>query len=85
VLIIVTMMGHDATYGQQTHARHAYYPDDVIIGRRFVDVISELEDGRLMIDYGRFHDTVAEEKPGADGSADPQHEPAEEPDLEPSD
>ena len=27
--LIVTLGGHDATYGQQTHARKLYYPEDV--------------------------------------------------------
>jgi inward rectifier potassium channel len=57
VSVIVTMLGHDATYGQTTHARHMYYPEDVRVGERFVDVLSELPDGRMMIDYTRFHDT----------------------------
>jgi inward rectifier potassium channel len=55
--IIVTMTGHDATYGSTTHARHMYDPAHVTRGERFVDVISELEDGRLMIDFGDFHKT----------------------------
>jgi inward rectifier potassium channel len=70
VAVIVTMMGHDATYGQQTHARHVYYPEDVLRNHRFVDVVSELEDGRLMIDYTRFHDTTAEATRAA-SEADP--------------
>jgi len=56
VLIVVTMLGHDATYGTTTHARHIYYPEHVRPKHRFVDVISQLDDGRLMIDYTKFHD-----------------------------
>jgi inward rectifier potassium channel len=56
--IIVTLMGHDGTYGQTIYARHIYYADDIREGERFVDVISQLPDGRMMIDYARFHDTV---------------------------
>ncbi len=59
--IIVTMIGHDSTYGQQTFARHMYRPEDTRINHRFVDVISQLEDGRLMIDFTHFHKTEAEE------------------------
>lgn len=59
-MIIVTLTGHDGTYAQTTHARHAYGPADVRIGHRFVDVISSLEDGRAMLDLERFHETVAE-------------------------
>jgi inward rectifier potassium channel len=54
---VVTMMGHDATYGTTTHARHTYFPEDVLLDRRFVDVMSQLSDGRLLMDYDKFHDT----------------------------
>ncbi|MEZ4224841.1 MAG: low temperature requirement protein A [Polyangiaceae bacterium] len=55
--VVVTLMAHDGTYGQTIYARHVYAPEDIRLRHHFVDVISELEDGRLMIDYGRFHDT----------------------------
>ncbi len=61
--IVVTMMGHDATYGMTTHARKTYWPEDLLVDRRFVDVMSQLEDGRLVIDYAKFHDTELEEQP----------------------
>jgi inward rectifier potassium channel len=56
--IIVTLMGHDGTYGQTTYARHLYYPEDIRVGHHFVDVMTQLPDGRMAIDYSRFHDTV---------------------------
>jgi inward rectifier potassium channel len=34
-----------------------YAWDDVCFGVRFVDVYTELEDGRLTVDYGRLHET----------------------------
>ena len=43
--------------GQTIQARHIYYPKDVRVGRHFEDVRTELDDGRLMIDYERFHHT----------------------------
>ncbi|MCB9680871.1 MAG: low temperature requirement protein A [Alphaproteobacteria bacterium] len=55
--LIVSLLGHDATYASTTHARYLYYPEDVAVGHRFVDVMSQLPDGRLMIDYDLFHDT----------------------------
>ncbi len=58
MVFIVTLKGHDGTYGSTTFARHLYYPDDVRVNHRFVDVISQLEDGRMMVDYHKFHDTV---------------------------
>lgn len=33
------------------------HPESVKLRHRFVDVISQLDDGRMMIDYSRFHDT----------------------------
>lgn len=56
--IVVTLTGHDGTYGQTIYARHVYYPEDLRVGHHFVDVISQLDDGRLLVDYGLFHDTV---------------------------
>jgi inward rectifier potassium channel len=60
VSIVCTLVGHDGTYGQTTYARHIYLPEDVRVGHRFVDVMSQLEDGRFLIDYARFHDTEAD-------------------------
>jgi len=54
---IITLTGHDSVYGQTIYKRHTYYPEDVSTTERFVDVISQLPDGRLMIDYSKFHDT----------------------------
>lgn len=34
-----------------------YAAEDVRFGERFVDVYTELEDGRLTVDYGRLHET----------------------------
>lgn len=55
--IVVSLTGYDGTLAQTIHARKIYYPEDIQVGRRFVDVISQLADGRLMIDFTRFHDT----------------------------
>ncbi len=55
--IVVSLTGYDGTLAQTIHARKIYYPEDIRQGQRFVDVISQLEDGRLLIDFTRFHDT----------------------------
>ncbi len=34
-----------------------YSWDEIVFGERFVDVYTELEDGRLTVDYGRLHET----------------------------
>lgn len=62
-LVVVIMTGHDATYGQTVHGRTIYYPEQFQFQRRFVDVISDLEDGRLMVDYDKFHKTLPDEPP----------------------
>ncbi len=59
--VVVTLMGHDATYGQTTHARHVYSPDNLKFDHHYVDVIGQLPDGRLVLDLTRFHDTEADE------------------------
>jgi inward rectifier potassium channel len=58
--LVCSLIGYDSTYGQQAHARHTYQLGDLLIGHRFVDVLSTLEDDRIMIDYHKFDDTVAE-------------------------
>lgn len=54
--IIVVLSGMDETFAQRIHARHAYLPEDMLWNKRFSDVIVYDEDGRRIIDFGRFHD-----------------------------
>ncbi len=58
--LIVTLRGHDGTYGQTTYARTLYQAEDILVGHRHVDVIHEMESGKLLIDFTKFHDTVPE-------------------------
>lgn len=53
---IVTVTGLDGTVGQTIHARHIYQAEDIAWGARFADVLSNTPEGRLQIDYTRFHD-----------------------------
>jgi inward rectifier potassium channel len=53
---IVTLTGLDGTTGQTIHARHLYEARHVVHNARFVDVLSTAPDGRLLIDYTKFHD-----------------------------
>ncbi|MCA9519331.1 MAG: low temperature requirement protein A [Myxococcales bacterium] len=55
--LVATLQGHDGTYGQTVYARHAWYPESLRYGHSFVDIISELEGGRMLVDYTKFHDT----------------------------
>ncbi len=56
--IICMMTAFDATYGQTTHARHVYMPEDLQFGRRYVDLITMDDQGRMQIDYARLDETV---------------------------
>jgi inward rectifier potassium channel len=56
--IVVTLTGIDETISQRVFARSAYRADEILWGRKFVDILSETEDGLTQVDYRRFHDTV---------------------------
>jgi inward rectifier potassium channel len=58
VSFVTTLVGHDGTYGQTIYARKVYAAAALRVGHRFVDVLERLGDGRMMIDYGRFHQSV---------------------------
>jgi inward rectifier potassium channel len=55
--LVVTVTGLDETTLQPIHARTSYLADEICWNRRFVDVFTQTGDGRLAIDYRRFHDT----------------------------
>jgi inward rectifier potassium channel len=57
--LVVTATGVDETIAQRVHARASYLPDEIRWDHRFVDVIGWTEDGLRVVDYRRFHDTVA--------------------------
>ncbi len=56
--LVVTASGIDETIAQRVHARTSYLPDEILWDHRFVDVIGWTDDGRRVIDYRGFHDTV---------------------------
>jgi inward rectifier potassium channel len=55
--LYVSLTGLDETFNQTIHARHAYSVAEIQWGRRFVDIVGPLTDGRPGIDYTRFHQT----------------------------
>jgi inward rectifier potassium channel len=57
VALMVVVSGYDVVAAQTVHARKAYEHDDIRFGHRYVDVLNISDDGRIRIDYGRFHDT----------------------------
>lgn len=62
VSFVVTLTGHDGTYGQTIYARKLYSPNAVKLNHRFVDVLSDLPDGRTQIDFRKFHETIPDPK-----------------------
>jgi inward rectifier potassium channel len=55
---IVTVTGLDATFATTINGRHIYMADDVAWNARFADVLSNRADGRLQLDYDKFHEIV---------------------------
>jgi inward rectifier potassium channel len=55
--IVVMLNGLDEILADRIYARHAYWADEIIWNRRFVDVISLTPSGNRLVDLTRFHDT----------------------------
>ena len=57
VEVVALVAGLDETMMQNVHARASYDNSEVLFGRRFADIFGYLPDGRLAMDYRRFHET----------------------------
>ncbi len=55
--IVVMLNGLDEILADRIYCRHAYWADEIVWNRRFVDVISVTPGGQRMVDLTRFHDT----------------------------
>lgn len=55
--IQAALTGIDSTSSQTVHARYRYDADDILFGKRFKDMLLPLPDGRLQLDFSRFHET----------------------------
>jgi inward rectifier potassium channel len=56
----ITLSGIDETFAAAVHARYSYAHEDILFGRRFVDVFVDDDDPRkLTLDMARFHDVEA--------------------------
>jgi inward rectifier potassium channel len=53
----VVVSGYDVVAAQTVHARKSYEHPAVRFGHRYADILDTTDDGRIRIDYGRFHDT----------------------------
>ena len=58
VSLVAVVSGYDIVAAQTIHARRLYDHSDILFGYSYAEILGTLEDGRVRIDYGRFHDTV---------------------------
>jgi inward rectifier potassium channel len=58
VEIMANVLGTDDLSLQPVYARHTYFPKDIAWGRRLADILRERDDGKLVLDVRKFHDTV---------------------------
>jgi inward rectifier potassium channel len=54
--IIANLVGTDDTSLQPVHARKRYEEQEIVWGARHADILTEAEDGTLILDIRRFHD-----------------------------
>jgi inward rectifier potassium channel len=57
VSLVLVVSGYDVVAAQTVHARKSYDYSDIRFGHRYADILGNAEDGRLRIDYGKFHQT----------------------------
>jgi inward rectifier potassium channel len=58
--LVVVVSGYDIVAAQTVHARKYYDYPDIRFGHRYAEILDTTEDGRLRVDYGRFHETLQE-------------------------
>jgi len=58
VSLIVVVSGYDVVAAQTVHARKSYDHPDIRFGHRYAEILGTTDDGRLRVDYGRFHETL---------------------------
>jgi len=54
----VGVIGLDGTTFQTLHSRYRYQPEDIRFGERFADMLSQMPDGRIQLDYSKLHETL---------------------------
>jgi inward rectifier potassium channel len=55
-LLVLTVSGLDDNSSQQLNARRTYSHDQIRWQHRYVDISSNSDQGRLLLDYRKFHD-----------------------------
>lgn len=56
--IVILLRGTDDALSDIIYARHSYTADEILWGRRFVDVIALAPSGRRVVDLRHFHETI---------------------------
>lgn len=58
ISLVLVVSGYDVVAAQTVHARQNYDHPDIRFGHRYVDILDATsDDGRITVDYSRFHDT----------------------------
>lgn len=57
VSLSYSITGHDQNYAQQVHAQHFYHHTDIRWRHAYVDTVYETDQGKVEIDFSKFHDT----------------------------
>ncbi|WP_424595376.1 ion channel [Bradyrhizobium sp.] len=60
ISLVLVVSGYDVVAAQTVHARKSYDHPEVRFGHRYAEILSTTDDGRLRIDYSRFHQTFEE-------------------------
>ena len=55
--LVVVVSGYDVVAAQTIHARMSYDHNHIRFGRRYADILETFDDGRIRIDYSKFHET----------------------------
>jgi inward rectifier potassium channel len=53
-----SLVGTDETFAQTVHARHRWGVEDVLFDKRFADMTSPGEGGRIILDYTKFDQVI---------------------------
>ena len=56
--LVVVVTGYDVVAAQTIHARRSYDHTDIRFGRHYANILDDLDDGRVRINYARFHETL---------------------------
>lgn len=54
--LTVSLVGYDSSVGQTIHSSNLYEPDEVLFDHRYRDATYIDDQGRTVLDYGKFHD-----------------------------